>query len=219
MKLTDIKNTTNTRLAGEQLTYSALVPYFDAVIYEINSKLHSCFKTFSEVNPTGIGSVTEYTEFPDNYIKTVVCVGAAAMWYTDDEEGIETATALHQQYTNNLFLMMRDYGPLVPEDKKRKDKGGFLTEQNSAYNNAINPEIRYIEVKGIQGTSVTDAKIEWVDNRQHLKLKLVDPKTGVQWVDCGVINTGAPIVSVNQKLPIDATLPKYTIGIEIEDIQ
>jgi hypothetical protein len=218
MKLTDIKNLTNARLAGEQLTYSALVPYFDAVIDEINSKLHSCFKTFSEVNSTGLGNVTEYTEFPDKYIRTVVCVGAAAMWYTDDEEGIETATALHQQYINNLFIMMRDYGPLVPEDKKRKDKGGFLAEQNSSYNNKINPDLRYIEVKGIPGTSVTDAKVDWVGNQQHLKLKFVDPQTGVQWVDCGVINTGAPIVRINQDLPIDATLPKYTVGIKIEDI-
>ena len=218
MKLTDIKNLTNARLAGEQLTYSALVPYFDMVVDEINSKLHSCFKTFSEVNPTGIGNVTDYTEFPDKYIRTVVCVGAAAKWYIDDEEGIETATALNQQYVNNLFVMMRDYGPLVPEDKKRKDRGGFLAEQGTEYANEINPDLRYIEVKGVQGTSIIDAKIEWVGNQQHLKLKFLDPQTGVRWVDCGAINTGAPIVAINQNLPVDAAIPQYTVGIKIEDI-
>ena len=144
---------------------------------------------------------------------------AAVKWYTDDEEGIETATALNQEYTNNLFVMLRDYGPLVPENKKRNDNGGFLCDHSSNQNDAINPDIRYIEVKGLQGTSITDAKIEWVGNQQHLKLKFVDPQLGSKWLDCGVINTGSPIVTVNQSLPNDAAIPKYTIGIEIEDVE
>lgn len=217
MKLTDIKNLVNTRLAGEQLTYSALVPYLDAVIDEINAKLHSCFKTFSEVNPTGLGTVTEYTEFPDRYIRTVVCVGAAVRWYIDDEEGIETATSLNQDYINNLFVMMRDYGPLVPENKKRNDNGGFLCDHSNNQSDAINPDIRYIPVEGVQGTSIEDAKIEWSGGQQHLYLKFVDYRGGWQWKDCGAIDTGAFIVTANQSLPTDKPIPKYTIGIKIED--
>lgn len=218
MRLTDIKNLINTRLAGEQLTYSALVPYLDAVVDEINDKLHTCFKTFSEINPTGLGDVTEYTEFPDKYIRTVVCVGAAVKWYVDDEEGIETATALKQQYDNNLFVMVRDYGPLVPESKRRNDHGGFLEHCCTNANQGINPEIRYIEVPGVMGTSVEDARVVWRNNQQHLELKLVSYDQATRWIDCGVIHTGAPIVTINQALPADATIPKNTIGFEVEDI-
>lgn len=220
MKLTDIKTLTNTRLAGEQLTYSALVPYFDAVIDEINEKMHACFKTFSEINPTGFGEPAVYEEFPDKYIRTVVCVGAAAKWYVDDEEGIETATALKAQYTNNLFVMVRDYGPLIPENKKRNDEGGFLKDPCNYGVQGINPETKYIPVEGLPGTSVEALEVVWINGHQHLRAKLVGYSIdgGYKWIDCGIINTPGYVVSVNQSLPKDYSTPKNTVGFEIEDI-
>lgn len=220
MKLTDIRTLTNTRLAGEQLTYSALVPYFDAVIDEINERMHACFKTFSEINPTGVGEPLVYEEFPDKYIRTVVCLGAAAKWYVDDEEGIETAIDLKKQYDNNLFIMVRDYGPLIPEDKKRNDEGGFLKDPCAKEAYRINPDLRYIPVEGLPGVSVENMEIVWQEGKQHLRAKLVGYTLpgGYKWVDCGIIDTRAYLVAVNQALPIDATTPKDTVGFEIEDI-
>lgn len=219
MKLTDIKTLTNTRLAGEQLTYSALVPYFDAVIDEINEKMHACFRTFSEVNPTGFGEPSVYEEFPDRYIRTVVCIGAAAKWYVDDEEGIETATALKMQYDNNLFVMVRDYGPLLPDDKKRNDEGGFLRSPYDYQERAINPEYQYIPVEGVPGTSIEALELREVDGEQHLYAKLVSYTAGggYRWVDCGIIKSVGPKVAVNTALPSDPMLPKNTLGFEIRD--
>ena len=216
MLLTDIKNLTNSRLAGEQLSYSTLLPYFDAVVDEINSKMHSCFKTFSEVNKTGIGNPASYEEFPDRYIRTVVCIGAAYKWYIDDEEGIETAAALGMQYENNLFIMLRDYGPLIPEEKQQHNASGFFQDPYEKEAAKLNPDIRYIEVKGLPGASVTDMEIRWEGGVQHLWAKIVDYSFGYTWVDCGVIDTKAYLVSVNQALPAAST--KYTIGFEVEDV-
>jgi hypothetical protein len=222
MKLTDIKNLTNTRLAGEQLTYSALVPYFDAVIDDINEKLHTCFKTFSEFNSTGLSEPSSYDLFPDKYIRTVVCIGAAAKWYVDDEEGIETATALAQQYQNNLFVMMRDYGPLVPDEWKRDDEGGFLKDPASrTMTNNWNPEIRYVPVEGLPGASVENMKLDFVGDKLHLFAKVVGYTIdgGYKWIDCGSVDITPYYVRVNQTLPVDATIPKNTIGFEIEDVE
>lgn len=219
MKLTDIKTLTNTRLAGEQLTYSALVPYFDAVVDEINEKMHACFKTFSEVNPTGFGEPSVYEEFPDKYIRTVVCLGAAAKWYVDDEEGIETATALKMQYDNNLFVMVRDYGPLIPDDKKRNDEGGFFRSSCAYQEPSINPDYQYIPVEGVPGTSVEALEMRLENGEQHLYAKLVGYTIngGYKWVDCGIISTVGLRVSVNDSLPNDPLIPKNTIGFEIRD--
>lgn len=183
-----IKDLTNSRLAGEQLTYSQLLPYFDAVVDDINARLHTQFKVFSEVTSTDIN--LEYTEFPSKYIRTVVCIGAAYKWYIDDEEGIATAESLGQEYQNNLFLMERDYGPLIPADKRRDDKGGFFcnhdAEQRPA--NYWNPDIRYMEVGGYAGTSVTALKIVERDGERHLVATLTDQRTGSRTVDCGIVS-------------------------------
>lgn len=219
MKLTDIKTLTNTRLAGEQLTYSALVPYFDAVVDEINDKMHARFKTFSEVNPTGFGEPSVYDEFPDKYIRTVVCLGAAAKWYVDDEEGIETATALKMQYENNLFVMVRDYGPLIPEDKKRNDEGGFFKDPFGYQETSVNPEYKYIPVEGVPGTSIEALEIRLENGEQHLYAKLVSYTAGggYRWVDCGIISGVGPRVAINEALPSDPMIPRNTIGFEIKD--
>ena len=187
MNIKAVKDLVNARLAGEQLTYSTLRPYLDAVVDDINSKLHAKFKTFSEVSE--YDTTKDYTEFPDKYIRTVVAIGAASKWYIDDEEGIETATALAEQYRNNLFIMVRDYGPLVPEDKQADSGSGYLQDPCSTKPAGINPEIRYIEVEGVPGTSIENFQIKTVsDGSKHLFATLVDYKYGSKVIDCGVVS-------------------------------
>ena len=187
MIIKTVKDLVNSRLAGEQLTYSTLKPYLDAVVDEINSKLHSKFKVFSEVS--NLDTNVDYNEFPDKYIRTVVAVGAAAKWYIDDEEGIDTAAALLQQYNNNLFVMMRDYGPLVPVDKQADDGSGYLSNPNCPKGTPINPDLRYIEVEGVPGNSITSLQIKTVsDGSKHLFATIVDYKYGSKIVDCGVVS-------------------------------
>ena len=212
MNIKAVKDLVNARLAGEQLTYSTLRPYLDAVVDDINSKLHAKFKTFSEVSE--YDTTKDYTEFPDKYIRTVVAIGAASKWYTDDEEGIETATALAEQYRNNLFIMVRDYGPLVPEDKQADSGSGYLQDPYSSINpeikyievkgmsgtctgnfqiktaaSGINPEFRYIEVEGVPGTSIEKFQIKTVsDGSKHLYATLIDYKYGSKVIDCGVVS-------------------------------
>lgn len=217
MKLTDIRTLTNSRLAGEQLTYSALLPYLDAAVDDINAKLHSNFKTFTEVNPTGLGMVQDYTEFPDKYIRTVVCVGAAWRWYVDDEEGIDTAISLKQQYDNNLFVMVRDYGPLVPEDKKASDSTGYLRDIAATQHTGINPEKTYIPVEGVPGTSVELLEIREQGDGPHLYAKLVGYMLngGYKWVDCGLVPTGSIKVALNERLKNGEYVGQ--IGAEIQE--
>lgn len=187
MIIKTIRDLVNARLAGEQLTYSALKPYLDAVVDEINSSLHAEFRTFSEVS--NISTDVDYAEFPDKYIRTVVVIGAAAKWYIDDEEGIETATALVQQYRNNLFIMVRDYGPLVPEDKKANNRTGYLNEYEQCTTNAINPDLRYIEVPGLPGTSISSLQIKTLsDGNKHLLATLTDYTYGSKVIDCGIVS-------------------------------
>ena len=222
MKLTDIRNLINSRLAGEQLTYSALLPYLDAVVDEINAKLHAKFKTFSEISTTGIPesgkTFIDYNEFPDKYIRTVVCVGAAWHWYVDDEEGIDTAISLKQQYDNGLFIMLRDYGPLVPEDKQVTEDTGFIKGRQYLESPAINPETRYIPVAGYPGTSVEALELRQHDNEQHLWAKLVsytEQGLGYKWIDCGALSDPNLMHSINTRLGAGKYLNQ--IGVEITD--
>jgi hypothetical protein len=204
-----IKDLVNARLAGEQLTYSTLLPYLDSVVDEINSKLHAQFRTFSEVST--IDQNIDYSEFPDKYIRTVVAIGAAAKWYIDDEEGIETATALVQQYNNNLFIMVRDYGPLVPLDKKASAYSGFLSDAPDNSNCGINPNLRYIEVPGLPGTSVKNLKIVTVNGARHLFATLVDYSYGEKTIDCGVVSTEMLTVKLDAKGDFIALMSDGTV--------
>lgn len=211
MNIRSIKDLTNSRLAGEQLTYSQLLPYFDAVVDDINARLHTQFKVFSEVTTTDIN--LEYTEFPSKYIRTVVCIGAAYKWYIDDEEGIATAEAIGQEYQNNLFLMERDYGPLIPADKRRDDKGGFFCNHDIEHRpvNDWNPDIRYLEVGGYAGTSVTALKIVEQDGDRHLIATLTDQRTGSRNVDCGIVSPNVVAFQVDVEGDIVALMSDQTV--------
>ena len=149
MTLTNIVRYINGRLAGEILTYSELQIHMDAVIDEINAKLNSTFPVFSEFTVTDYPVLTDeeleeleeageeayqhpdYTFFPDKYIRSVVVVGAAFKFYLMDEEGINAAPLLEQEYARNLFYMERDYSDKVPTAFQAETQGYF--EENEDY--------------------------------------------------------------------------------------
>lgn len=213
MKIRAIKDLVNARLAGEQLTYSTLRPYLDAVVDDINSKLHSKFKTFSEVSLLDIDVEFNDSEnpIPDKYIRTVIAVGAAAKWYIDDEEGIETATALVQQYNNNLFIMMRDFGPLVPPEFQASEATGYIPNPCAADASGINPNIRYIEMPGPKGTSVENAWTELKEDGYHLFIRFVDYQNATWVKDCGIVANNIVTIKLNAKGELVALMSDGTV--------
>ena len=127
MKIRDIVKLTNTYLAGEQLVYQKLVPFYDAVIDEINSRLNSTYPTFSSLELTSLdGDLAVYDYFPDQYVRSVVALGAAHKFYEMDEEGVAYDYAYEQQYERNLFYMVRDHIDHVPEIFQADSTGGVL---------------------------------------------------------------------------------------------
>lgn len=120
MELTQITKQVNTLLAGEQLSYTQLRPYLDQVIDDINSQLNSVYPTFSELPE----SVSNYMFFPDNYVRQVVCYGAAYYFYLADEEGSPTAMGYAQRYKQNMFYMVRDWLHAVPLIFQDCDRNG-----------------------------------------------------------------------------------------------
>lgn len=115
MKIRDIVKLTNTYLTGEQLVYHKLVPFYDAVIDDINSRLNSTYPSFSSLEVTALDSEDAvYDCFPDRYVRSVVALGAAHKFYTMDEEGVAYDTTYEDEYERNLFYMTRDYIDQVP---------------------------------------------------------------------------------------------------------
>ena len=133
MKIIDIVKLTNKYLAGEQLTYPKLVPFLDAVIDDINSNLNSTYPSFSsmmiEANPLN-DDVYDY--FPDQYIRSVVCLGAASKFYTTDEEGVLSSEGFEMEYRQNLFYMQRDYIEHVPRFFQ-SDRTGSVRQAEERY--------------------------------------------------------------------------------------
>lgn len=117
MDLTKIIQGVNAKLAGEMLNFDMIKVHLDSVIDDINSKLSSCFPSFTEFNSTAYPEqYPNYNFFPDKYIRSVVINGAAYKFFVTDEEGIMTAQQYSYDYRDNLFLMERDYMALVPEE-------------------------------------------------------------------------------------------------------
>lgn len=128
MKVVDIVRLTNKYLSGEQLTYNKLLPFLDAVIDDINSKLNSTYPAFSVACPVDALSENHnlvYNCFPDSYIRSVVCIGAASKFYMMDEEGIVSSEGYEMKYQENLFYMMRDFVDHVPQFYQSDSTGGF----------------------------------------------------------------------------------------------
>ena len=127
MRTSDLLNLVNNLLAGELLEYEDLEHHFDSVIDDINNKLSTCFPSFTEIREAGTGAVpTEYTAFPDKYIRSVVAKGAAYKFFTEDEEGIQTATTYGTEYQEALFYMLRDYADYCPDEYKKFDDRGAI---------------------------------------------------------------------------------------------
>ena len=126
MELTKIVQTVNRLLAGEQLMYSELEVYLDQVIDDINAKLDSAFPAFSEFNSTDYPDYPNYNLFPEKYLRTVVCVGAADKFYTQDSEGMLTSPTFHEGYLSSLFYMERDFISQVPDEYQGAAYQGVL---------------------------------------------------------------------------------------------
>ena len=130
MKLSNIVKKVNEFLAGEQLVYSRMEVFLDEVIDDINDALNSKFPTFSELGENiEYTGTAEYNFFPDKYIRSVVCKGAAAKFYTMDEEGIQTAEQYAREYAAALFYMTRDYIELVPEEYRSESTGSVVFDE------------------------------------------------------------------------------------------
>lgn len=131
MKVRDIVKLTNTYLAGEQLVYQKLIPFYDAVIDDINSRLNSTYPSFSSLEFTSLdGDDAIYDYFPDQYVRSVVALGAAHKFYTMDEEGVTYDTTYEQEYERNLFYMTRDHIDHVPELYQSDSTGGVLIQED-----------------------------------------------------------------------------------------
>ena len=122
MLMTEILRRTNDLLAGETLSYLELRPHFDSVIDDINQQMNTTFPAFSELGNAPI----EYTAFPDRYIRSVVCLGAAVYFYVTDEEGGQPPAGYATKYRENVFYMTRDYLPLVPEEYQGSTETGSV---------------------------------------------------------------------------------------------
>ena len=126
MRVNDLINLTNSLLAGEILNYVELEHHFDAAIDEINATLSTTFPSFSELRLKNNAVPTDYSYFPDKYLRTVVAKGAAASFFTEDEEGIQTATTYQQEFQKCLFYMLRDYADFCPEEYKNNIERGSI---------------------------------------------------------------------------------------------
>ena len=134
MKIVDLVKLTNKYLAGEQLVYTRLLPFFDQVIDDINSQLNSTYPSFSSLEyDVFYPENAVYDYFPDSYVRSVVALGAAYYFYVMDEEGIETATKYEQKYLENLFFMVRDYIDHVPPMYQSENNGSVFVNEDYFY--------------------------------------------------------------------------------------
>lgn len=124
MLLTTVQKLFNDALAGETLSYKEMLPHLDAAIDDINAKLNSTYPVFSEVPYET--SESEYSFFPDKYIRMVVIPGAAWHFYVMDEEGLQTAPQYQADFENGKFLMQRDMLYKIPEEFQDDDQQGFV---------------------------------------------------------------------------------------------
>jgi len=115
MKLSILCGLINVKLAGEQLPQATLLPLIDEVIDDINDQLNSIFPVMSDFAADNAnGPDYDYNLFPDRYLRKVVVYGAAAKFYSIDEEGIGPAEDFTLRYSQNLYYMIRDYTSQVP---------------------------------------------------------------------------------------------------------
>lgn len=136
-------------IISENLRDLELYGYMDIVIDDINDRLQSRFPTITEwkdfVSAYNLKhqedenfkplDVDVYSVLPARYLRSVVAVGAALNFYTNDEEGEQVASKYYIQYEKNIFNMVRDYHAMVPP-MFRNEFGGFVF---NSYNGKENP--------------------------------------------------------------------------------
>lgn len=127
MKISNLVNLINKKLADELCSQNQLLIHMDSVIDDINAKLNSTFPTFTEVIAYNNGvNDPDYQAIPDKYLRSVVVVGAANKYYEVDEEGNNTAPLFAQDYQQQLFYMLRDYSMCVPIQYRATEPQGML---------------------------------------------------------------------------------------------
>ncbi len=107
MTKSDILMNINTSLAGEQLTWKMALQHINWAIDGINSEMNTIF-------PAVTAEDTEYTAFPDKYIRSVLIPGAVHHYYMVDDEGSTGEQDFHNEYRQGLFIMLRDYSHQIP---------------------------------------------------------------------------------------------------------
>lgn len=122
MLIKEIVQRVNRLLAGETLSYDQLKIHLDSVVDDINNTLSSDFPVFSEL----ASDATEYTHFPDRYIRSVVCYGAAYYFYMTDEEGGNPQPGYMSTYMTNKYAMCRDWISQVPVAYEQDEYAGAL---------------------------------------------------------------------------------------------
>ncbi len=137
------------RINGAYITSDYLVQpeifyYMDKVVDDINDALNANFPVFSDwaayvaawniANPTTPKLNTVYDAIPDKYLRTVVALGTALYFFSNDEEGEQAAMTYSMNYRQALFNMIRDYHALVPAIYQNNE-GGYI---EFAYNSEIN---------------------------------------------------------------------------------
>lgn len=140
----------NNYIISENLRNLELYGYMDIVIDDINDRLQSNFPTITEwkdyvteYNTTHSNEpdyvpldISVYSVIPARYLRSVVAIGAALNFFTNDEEGEQIATKYYIQYERNIFNMIRDFHELVPLEF-RNEAGGYIT---NSYNGQENRE-------------------------------------------------------------------------------
>jgi hypothetical protein len=200
MQLNQIVNMVNAKLAGELLTYSAMIIHLDSVIDDINAKLNSTFPAFSEFNSSIHPNYPDYNFFPDRFVRSVVILGAAFKFYTTDEEGSQSAVTYGLEYNNALFVMQRDYSNAIPTEYQALNQG-YVRDTTPQYNdstelNNIFPTTRYTEVyasgSSWNGRHLTLGNYHfWVDADREFRFKLNAPTSdtdGLQLSNTNVLD-------------------------------
>lgn len=122
MLISNIVKKVNSLLAGEQLSREQMLVSLDMAIDKINSKLSSKFPVLSDLE----AGTLVYEAFPEKYIRTVMCPGAAYFFYLMDEEGSPAAQAYGEMFQEGLFFMLRDYMSSIPLEYQEADTQGSV---------------------------------------------------------------------------------------------
>ena len=121
MLTTQLRNEVNNALAGEQLSLKMMLPHLNFAIDQINSTLNTVFPVFTE-------STTEYTAFPDKWIRQVVVPAAAHHYFVVDDEGRTSEQNFSQLYQQGLFFMLRDYSHCIPDEYLDDEDNGTVND-------------------------------------------------------------------------------------------